>query len=148
MSDTLTPISGHCLCGAVTVTMTPAVAEIHACHCSMCRRWAGSVFLEIDAVPGTLKSEGPVRIYQSSDWAERASCGRCGSPLWYRLTAPEANYHAFSAGLFDDAAGFPLTNEIYIDRKPPGFAFAGDHPRLTEAEFEADFVFQTEEETL
>ncbi|MFZ1726038.1 MAG: GFA family protein [Albidovulum sp.] len=148
MSQKFIPISGQCLCGAVKVTMTPAKREIHACHCSMCRRWTGSAFLEIDAIPGTLKSEGPVRIYESSDWAERASCGRCGSPLWYHLTATGANYHAVSAGLFDDAAGFDLVNEIYIDRKPRGYAFAGDHPRLTEAEFEAAIAPQPEEESL
>jgi hypothetical protein len=29
---------------------------------------------------------------------------------------------------------FRITGEIFIDRKPPGYDFAGDHPRLTEAE--------------
>jgi hypothetical protein len=29
--------------------------------------------------------------------------------------------------------------EIFVDNKPAGYAFAGDHPRLTEAEFLAQF---------
>lgn len=128
-------LSGRCLCGAVTVTMQAASGEIHACHCGMCRRWAGSAFVEIDARPGTLKAEGPVRSFRSSDWAERANCAQCGSPLWYRLTTPGADFHAVAVGLFDDLTGFALAKEIYIDRKPDGFAFAGGHPRLTEAEF-------------
>ena len=110
----------------------------------MCRRWAGSAFLEITAAPGTLTAKGPVRAYKSSDWAERASCGTCGSPLWYRLTIPGKETHAVSIGLFGDLEGFALTKEIYIDRKPDGFAFAGDHPRLTEAEFMAALAAQQE----
>ncbi len=38
-------------------------------------------------------------------------------------------------GLFDDQSGFTLTDEIYIDNKPPSYDFVGDHPRLTEQEF-------------
>ncbi|MDH5530346.1 MAG: GFA family protein [Paracoccaceae bacterium] len=141
MTETPNPLSGRCMCGAVTVTMTPAKPEIHACHCDMCRRWTGSVYLEIDAVPGSVKAEGPVKTFKSSDWAERANCGQCGSPLWFHLTAPGGNLHAVSAGLFDDAGGFPLAKEIYIDRKPNGFSFVGDHVRLTEEEFETVFTY-------
>jgi hypothetical protein len=146
MSGSLSPISGHCLCGAVTVTMVPAKAEVHACHCGQCRRWTGAAFLEIDAAPGTLKADGPVKSFASSDWAERAHCGTCGSPLWYHLTTPGTDFHAVSAGLFDNAAGFPLTKEIYVDRKPEGFAFAGDHVRMTEAEFVAQLGASAEGE--
>ncbi|MGB3313316.1 MAG: GFA family protein [Albidovulum sp.] len=136
-------LKGRCMCGAVSVTMVPAKAELNACHCGMCRRWTGSAFLEIDADPGTLKAEGPVRVFKSSDWAERANCGTCGSPLWYRLSDPSAEFYAVSAGLFDDT-GFPLTREIYIDRKPGGFAYAGDHPRITEQEFLASIGVDVE----
>jgi hypothetical protein len=33
------------------------------------------------------------------------------------------------------AAADTLGSEIYIDSKPPGYAFSGEHTRLTEAEF-------------
>ncbi len=39
------------------------------------------------------------------------------------------------AGVFDDAEAFSLAGEIYIDSKPAGYGFVGDHPRLTEQEF-------------
>ena len=42
--------------------------------------------------------------------------------------------YVMSVGAFDDASEFRLTREIFIDRKPDGYAFAGDHPRWTEAE--------------
>ncbi len=73
---------GHCLCGAVTVTFEPTENKLGACHCEMCRRWTGSALLEIDAKPGTVHYEGPVKSYASSDWAERAWCASCGTTLW------------------------------------------------------------------
>ena len=38
-------------------------------------------------------------------------------------------------GAFDDASAFELVGEIYVDEKPPGYAFAGDHPRQTGEQF-------------
>ncbi len=71
--------------------------------------------------------------YASSDWAERGFCKRCGSSLFYRMREPEQ--YILAMGAFDDAEPFRLTGEIYIDEKPGGYDFAGDHPRLTGAEF-------------
>ena len=38
------------------------------------------------------------------------------------------------AGAFDDQSGFRLVSEIFIDRKPPNYEFAGEHERMTEKE--------------
>ena len=47
---------------------------------------------------------------------------------------------ALSAGLVENAGGLPLKTEIYIDVKPDGYAFAGDHEIKTKAEVEAGFA--------
>ncbi len=133
-------LSGHCLCGAVTVSFEPLKDALGACHCEMCRRWTGSAFLEIDAKPGSLTYDGPAKSYASSDWAERAWCDSCGSTLWYHLTLPGHDYYSLSAGLVENAGGLPLKTEIYIDVKPDGYAFAGDHEIKTKAEVEAGFA--------
>jgi len=87
--------------------------------------------------------DGPVRKFASSDWAERAWCDQCGSTLWYRLTIPGREMYGVAAGLFENAAGLTLKSESYIDRKPDGFSYAGDHNRITEVqvnEFIAAFM--------
>jgi hypothetical protein len=71
--------------------------------------------------------------YASSPWAERGFCRRCGSSLFYRLT--ETNQYIVNMGAFPDNSPFHLAGEIYVDEKPAGYHFAGDHPRLTGAEF-------------
>jgi hypothetical protein len=133
-------MKGTCLCGAVSVTFEAAADKLSACHCEMCRRWTGSALLEIDAKPGSLVYEGPVRTYASSDWAERAWCDACGSTLWYHRTLPGHDHYSISAGLVEDAGGLTLGTEIYIDVKPRGYAFAGDHETKTKAEIEAGFA--------
>ena len=45
-----------------------------------------------------------------------------------------------AVGAFDDVAAFRLASEIFIDEKPEGYAFAGEHPRLTAAETLAKFA--------
>ncbi len=133
-------ISGSCICKAVHLSAVPAKPELGACHCDTCRNWTGSAFVSIETEPGSLEVSGPVKNYRSSDWAERGFCETCGTTLWYHLTIPGHETHILAAGLFDDAAGLSLTHEIYIDRKPAGYAFAGDHHRMTKAEVEARFA--------
>lgn len=133
-------LTGHCLCGAVTVSFDVEKEALGACHCEMCRRWTGSALIEIDAVPGSVTAEGPIRTYASSDWAERAWCDTCGSNLWYHVTLPGHDYYSICAGLVDDAGGLMLEREIYIDAKPKGYAFAGTHELKTKAEVEAGFA--------
>lgn len=98
----------------------------------MCRRWAGSPLLATSAAGVVFAGDENIGIYDSSEWAERGFCKICGSNLFYRLKAT-GGYH-MPVGVFDDQSVFRITGEIFIDRKPPGYDFAGDHPRLTEAE--------------
>ena len=125
--------SGRCLCGAVTFKTTGVSKEVHACHCGTCQRWFGGPALGIEA--GGVEFEGydNVATYDSSEWAERGFCSRCGSSLFYRLKEP-GKYILF-LGSLDEPGEFTLNGEIFIDSKPPGYDFAGDHARLTGEQF-------------
>jgi len=133
-------INGQCLCGAVTLEVRPTQPELHACHCGMCRAWTGSALVGLAVSPENMSFEGPVKSRQSSDWAARDWCDACGSTLWYRVTLPGHEFYHTSAGLFENAGNLKLTKEIFIDRKPDGYAFAGDHDLKTQAEMEAIFA--------
>jgi hypothetical protein len=104
----------------------------------MCRKWSGGVYMGMAVSAGnlTLESEENLGLYKSSDWAERAFCTSCGSSLFYRVTAPGPHQGTCHVGMgtLDDASGVPLTAEIFVDEKPDGFAFAGDHATMTGAE--------------
>src|SRR5690606_37304125 len=96
-------------------------------------RWTGAPAMSVTAGEVEFAGQEHIGSYPSSDWAERAFCKRCGSHLYYRFR--KGGDWFLWAGVLDDQTPFTLTSEIYIDSKPPGYAFAGEHPRLTEAEF-------------
>jgi hypothetical protein len=126
-------MTGRCLCGAVSFTAEHVELENHACHCGMCRRWAGgSAFLGTHCTGVTFSGSEQIGVFNSSQWAERGFCKQCGTTLYYFLRPTQT--YTISVGVFDDQAGFVLVREIFIDRKPAGYAFAGEHPRWTEEE--------------
>ena len=132
-----TPLKGRCLCGAVTVSATPARPHLEACHCDMCRRWGGIAFMGVQCGPEvSFTGEQHIARYKSSDWAERGFCRNCGSNLFYHFV-PASNY-SFPAGLFDDLGAMALTEEIFVDEQPGYYAFAQDTVRKTGAEVIAE----------
>lgn len=130
--------AGGCHCGAVRFEAAET-GELGACHCIDCQKWSGGPFLGVFVPEAALTvTAGAARIAtrRTSGWASRSRCAECGSPLWYRWDRGvdgTGNYEV-SLGLFDAPSGIALKREIFIDFKPDGFAFAGDHPRLTRAE--------------
>lgn len=131
-------ITGQCLCGAVSFGVGAVNTEYHACHCSMCRRWAGGPLFASAVENVRFQGQENITEYSSSEWAARGFCRTCGSNIYYRLK--ETDYLMICVGTFDDPKLFSLVGEIFIDHKPAGYDFAGDHPRLTEAEALAEFT--------
>lgn len=129
-------LTGHCLCGSVKVTVQGKhVPSPGACHCRMCRRWSGGIFMCFEAAADAVAVEGEVVRFGSSGFAERAFCPRCGSHLWMRNTdEADANYELMP-GLFDAAKDWPLRSEIYVDEAI--VRLVGDHPTATAAQYEA-----------
>ena len=137
--------TGGCLCGAVRFEADLAHANFGACHCEMCRRWTGSALLGISVPAAAVRWQGEDHIAtrQTSGWAMRAWCRDCGSGLYFRVTTPGpyADDFELPIGLFDDANGLTMTNEIYIDHKPDSFAYAGaGRKQMTRADCIAKFA--------
>jgi len=129
---------GRCLCGGVKVTVTISEPVFDACHCGMCRRWGGGPGLGVHATAG-LKIDGEenVTTFDSSDWAQRAFCKRCGTHIFYRLK--NGSFVNVPYGLLDDASDFRFTTQIYVDAKPKSYDFANETAMMTEAQVIAMF---------
>ena len=138
MSDSA-KLNGRCLCGAVRFSAKPVNDEMGACHCSMCRRWSGGVFLCVDCSDSVEIIEGDdLAFYGSSEWGERGFCKTCGSTLMWRMR--DGSHNVVSIQAFDDPSQFRFTTEIFVDSKPGNYAFANDTRKMTEAEFLAAFA--------
>lgn len=130
-------MQGHCLCGAVTIS-APQRTGVSVCHCGMCRRWGGGPLFALECGSGVAIEGGEhVVSYRSSAWAERAFCRRCGTHLYYRML--EGGSYAIPAGLLDDASGFALAMQIFIDEKPAYYSLAEPVPSLTGAQVSAAY---------
>ncbi len=135
-------MDGQCLCGAVSVHLKVPEATVDACHCGMCVRWGGGAYLSTRmAEEMEIEGEEYVTRFRSSKWAERSFCSQCGTHLLFTYLPTGST--SFSPGLFSDAKGFALQEEIFIDAKPDYYEFAGERPRLTEAEVMEKYKPQT-----
>ena len=129
------------MCGAVRYSAKDLDTKASACHCSMCRRWSGGLFMAVSVGEVTWQEEGALKVLRSSEWAERGFCSSCGSSMFYRITAdgPMKGATTVSFGTLDDQTGIEITREWYIDLKPEAYTLEGEREGLTEAQILAMF---------
>ena len=129
---------GTCLCGSVKILAKTMSTQVGTCHCNMCRKWGGGPLMAVDC--GTeVNFEGKeyISLYDSSEWAERAFCNKCGSHLYYRLK--ENEQFIMPVGLFNNEETFTFDHQIFIDKKPSFYRFANVTKNMTEAEVFAKY---------
>lgn len=138
MND-LKSATASCLCGSVSIKASAVSNSIGACHCGMCRKWAGGPFMATDCgTQVSFEGEDNISVYNSSEWAERGFCKKCGSHLFYRLK--ETNLHMIPAGLFDQNESFEFDHQVFIDKKPSYYNFSNKTKNMTEAEIFAKYA--------
>ena len=138
MSD-VREASGACLCGKVQISVKSLNTHAAACHCSMCRKWTGGPLMVVDCgTEVSFSGEEHIKVYNSSDWAERGFCSQCGSHLFYRLK--ENKLHFIPVGLFDDCSDIEFDHQVFIDDKPEYYDFANKTKNMTGAEVFAQFA--------
>lgn len=127
--------AGHCLCGAVRVTITDLPKEFGICHCKMCQRWTGLAFAAVEVPDEHVTVEGAehVTAFRSSGLSTRSFCDTCGSTLWFRDDGRPS--YEIPLGMLDDTSALTLTHEIFVDRRSPAWSVAGVHRMETEADY-------------
>ena len=136
-------ISGSCLCGACVLTAVPQADHAGVCHCGQCNKWSGGMFIGVycgDTVQ--FSDDSPVSSFRGSAWGKRRFCRECGSTLVWQTQ--DGKHQTVSVQVFDNPSAFPVTEEIYIDRKPSSYALAGDLSQMTEAEVIAKYASSAE----
>jgi hypothetical protein len=130
--------SGKCLCGSIEMSVDLSNNQVAVCHCSMCRKWSGGPMMAVES-SGSVEFNNPSLIskYQSSEWAERGFCSKCGTHLFY-LLIPNNQYH-LPVGLLDNNSEYALTHQIFIDEKPDYYNFTNETHNMTGAEVFAHF---------
>jgi len=131
-------VKGNCLCNSVQIEAQSVSHNVGVCHCRMCRKWTGGPLLAVEASGAVnFNGEGNIGRYQSSEWAERGFCKKCGTHLFYHLF--ENDQYIVPAGLFDSDDGFVLQHQIFIEEKPTYYHFVEKTKNMTGAEVFAEF---------
>jgi len=125
-------ILGHCVCGAIHISIKEYGNFVYTCHCDNCRRMNSGPVLSVD--PGSKENvvfalgKEKITIYQDEE-VERGFCSVCGTTLFWHN--PADNHYCMNAELFDEIiknASFEA--ELFYDMKPGYYAFAGKRKRL------------------
>lgn len=132
-------MTGSCLCGAVRVTAHVEKHIVDACHCSMCRNWGGGPLFAVECGNAvSFQGEESIAVFDSSDWAERGFCSRCGTHLFYRLKS--GGETVLPAGLLQGSDQWSFEHQIFTDEKPDWYEFANRTENMTGAEVFAKFA--------
>jgi hypothetical protein len=109
--------TGHCLCGAIHLTVTGPMRDISMCHCGQCRRWHGHVPAYSKAKWADIEMTGREHLhwYVSSPKARRGFCGQCGTSLFWERIGSDAV--SIPAGLLEAPTGLRLRHHIFVADK-------------------------------
>lgn len=142
MSDTI-QARGSCVCGATQITAKTVSRNVGACHCGLCRKWAGGPFMAVACgTEVSFTGEDTISVFDSSEWAERGFCGKCGTHLFYRLKQNQQYY--MPVGLFEDDSKFLFDHQVFIDEKPKYYKFSNKTNDMTGEEVFALFGSSSE----
>lgn len=119
-----------CLCGAVGIKVKNVSESAGACHCDMCRRWGGGPLMATDCGEDVrIEGEEYVSVFDSSAWADRGFCSKCGTHLFYRIK--QNGEHIIPLGLFGDEVSFTFDHQVFIDEKPGYYSFSNETRNMT-----------------
>lgn len=112
MSETVT---GSCLCGGVTFSVSRFVRPVVACHCGQCRKTSGHYGAATKARNDDFRmtSDETLSWYRSSEAAERGFCSRCGSSMFWRPVGGDSI--SIMAGALDAPTGLKLAFHIFAE---------------------------------
>lgn len=118
-------LTGGCLCGQVSYTLTGEPAFNDLCHCRNCQRYTGSSFEAVTVYPSaSVTVQGDLKTYNdtgnSGNAVYRRFCPNCGSGVIAKAEIMP-NLTIVLAGTLDDPAGYAPSMEIYCSSAQPWF---------------------------
>jgi hypothetical protein len=120
MSEATRPavLTGGCQCGAVRYALY-AEPDAGICHCGMCQKATGGLFLAAAGVPLAQFAwiRGQPAVFRSSSVAERGYCRDCGTPLFFRYVAKDKI--DVTIGSLDDPAAAKPASQVGVESRVP-----------------------------
>ncbi len=128
------PVTGHCLCGAVRYEIGTRLYAMRACHCSRCRRRSGSSYLVALACAASgltfLSGAASIRRWQLPEAARYlvTFCGECGASV----PSVIGDVAFITAGSLDADPGVRTRCHIYFGSRAGWIDAEDDLPHFDE----------------
>lgn len=121
-------MTGGCQCGAVRYALFAPPGEAEICHCRMCQRATGNLFLASANVKlaDLAWTRGEPATWRSSSAAERGFCARCGTPLSFRYLSQDRV--AVTIGSLDHPERVRPVRQYGTESRMPWFHELADLP--------------------
>ncbi len=128
-------ITGSCLCGNVTYTISGTVGDIVHCHCTTCRKAHGSAFSSVAAVADAhfnLSDTEQLKSFESSKGKKRYFCANCGTQVYAKRENTE--HLILRLGSLDDDPESSEKQHIWVSQKAPWYSIDNNLPEHQEFE--------------
>lgn len=127
------PETAACLCGSVKFIVGKVNPKFSVCHCESCRIWGGGPFFAVQC--GTdvkIEGSGHVKMYDSSSWATRSFCSKCGTHLFYKLK--KTGEYNMPLGIFKGLKNLTMDIQYFSDQRPDCYHFSNETKEMTKEE--------------
>jgi hypothetical protein len=123
-------LTGGCLCGDVRYSVNGVLHAPDACHCTQCRKQSGHFWASTDVERASLsiRENGSLRWFQSSERVRRGFCGNCGSFLFWEASG--TSRIAVSMGSFDGPTQLRLGSHIFARDKGDYYDISDGLPKF------------------
>lgn len=113
---------GSCACRAIRFEVVGPLPGPDACHCTICRKTSGHVFVSTDVPRSavTIRGEENVGWYRSSEKVRRGFCKTCGSSLFWDPV--ERDWIGIAMGAFDGPTGTKIAIHVHASSKGDYYA--------------------------
>ena len=111
-------MNGSCLCGKVKFELDGLLQNVANCHCSMCRKFHGAAFGTYGTAVSLNWISGAelIKVYKSSEKAERGFCSNCGSSIYYKSAIINSPFE-IALGVLDQEPNYPVNADIFCSSR-------------------------------
>jgi hypothetical protein len=125
-------IKGSCLCGAVSWEIQGPLYRARYCHCTNCRKFAGTDYAAwalAETSQLTIAPLEPNVTKFNSGGGLRVFCSACGSPLWYEPT-DRPKVRGIPLGAIDEGAVAKPEMHVWTQSKVSWGTVSDDLPQF------------------
>ena len=121
------PLTGACLCGAVTYRITAPPTSTSHCHCTLCRKASGAGYVTWATVAmAHFTLTGEVTDYAWSPRSRRQFCKTCGTQMTFRFVERPGEID-FTCATLDEPERVAPEYHTWVSKKLPWIVLGEDH---------------------